>query len=241
MKLHYLALAASLALSFPLQAQEQPDAEQKVEVSGIKDPALRPYRQMRKGLDAFDTHHALAPQASLRFELWTADHKMPDAAGLSMRITGDTVDIPVTIDEKATFALPLSQEALDQDAELVLNRRKDEMRWRPQVRSPGLPEHVRRLGDMRLECEVSWAVRKDDVPLVARMAAAPFGGMCNAPMIGLAYRPPQRIKAANLVSGERKQALRLIGDGAGVVVPLRDKSWDDDSLVVYEFAAPEAP
>lgn len=245
MKLHYLALAASLAWSFPLQAQEQPEAEKKVEVSGVKDPALRPYRQMQKGLEAFDKHHALAPKTSLRFELWTADHKMPDPAGLTMRIAGDTVDIPVAIDEKATFALPFSREAADENAELILNRKKDQMRWRPQVRSPGVPDNARRLGDMRLECEVSWAVMKDEVSFVARMAAAPFGGMCHAPLIGLFYRAPKPLAAATLVSGERKQALALHNKGTGFLAPLRDKSWDDDSLIVYEFAdekeAPEAP
>ena len=64
-------VALVLVLSGPAWAQvTAPDAgtETKVEVSGVKDPELRPYRIMSRGLDAFDKHHGLAPSASLRFE-----------------------------------------------------------------------------------------------------------------------------------------------------------------------------
>lgn len=244
MKLQCLTLAVGMALSMPLLAQDAgapAEAEKKVEVSGVKDPALRPYRQMQKGLAAFEEFRALAPKSRLRFELWTADNKMPDPAGLTLRLAGDTVDIPVPIDEQATFVLPHSQQAADENAELILNRKKDQMRWRPRVRSPGVPENARRLGDMRLECEVSWAVMKPDVSLVARMAAAPFGGMCHAPMISLFYRAPKVLTSATLVSGERKQALKLHQQGTGFIVPVRDKNWDDESLIVFEYAEGAAP
>lgn len=233
MKAHYLVLAACVALAHPAQAQEP---ESKVEVSGIKNPALRPYRQMQKGLEAFDRFRSLAPEASLRFELWTAENTMPDPAGLTLRVRGETVDIDVPIDDHASFILPYSRQAADENAELVLNRRKGQMHWSPQVRSPGLPAHVRRLGDLRLECEVAWAVEKEDLPLMARMAVAPFGGLCHTPMTGLYFRAPQRLVSATLVSGERRLALPLSGRGMVFMAPLRDRDWNDDSLVVYAFA-----
>jgi len=67
MKLYWSTLATVLALAEPVWTQEQAqpaatetEADKKVEVSGVKNPALRPYRIMTHGLDAFDQHHALA-------------------------------------------------------------------------------------------------------------------------------------------------------------------------------------
>lgn len=240
-----LSLTLAIGLAFPASAGSQEaaqtmavEADKKVEVSGVKDPALKPYRQMIRGVDAFDKFHTLAPQAELRFELVTLDGRTAEPGGLQLRIAGNSVSISVEIDEQATFALPRSQQALDENAELLLNRKKDQVRWRPRVLSPGVPGNARRLGDLRLECEVSWAVTKDDRPLAVRMAAAPFGGMCHAPMIGLFYRAPKRLASVTLVSGERKLALPLHDHGAGFLPPLKDKRWGDDSLIIYEFAEP---
>lgn len=244
MKLHVLTLAIGLVLSVSVSAQE-PDAslesDRKVEVSGVKNPALRPYRIMSRGLDAFDKHHALAPQADLRFELWDQDGTVPSTAGLTLRLAGDAVDLPLPVDADATFVLPRSQEAFDGNADLILNRRKEQMRWRPRVRSPDVPANARRLGDLRLECEVSWAVTKDDLSFLARTAVGAAGGFCRAPLVTMRYRAPQRLAAVNVISGERTAPLALMEGGRSFVVPLRDKSWDDDSLIVYQFADGATP
>ena len=67
MTLYWITLATALSLAEPAWAQEQAqpaateaEADKKVEVSGVKNPALRPYRIMTHGLDPFDQHHALA-------------------------------------------------------------------------------------------------------------------------------------------------------------------------------------
>ncbi|SFD79508.1 hypothetical protein [Massilia yuzhufengensis] len=236
----FLLLAAMLALATTVHAQEAaPAAEaapEQVQVSSIKDPALRPYRRMVRGLDAWDEKRALAPLASLRFELWTSDGHMARPDGLLLRIAGDKVDIALPVDADATFVLPRSQEAYADDADLVLNRKKDQIRWRPRVRTPGVPDNARRLGDLRLECEVAQAVRKEEIPLLYRAGAVAAGGICNLPMVGYVYRAPKQLVSATVVSGERRMELALDGGGAGFVAPLRDKSWDNDALVVYQFA-----
>ena len=235
-------IAVILALSSPAWAQEAPPAattETTVEVSGVKNPALRPYRIMSRGLDAFDKHHALAPGGDLRFELWNADGTIPQATGLGLRLAGDTVDLKLPVDGDATFVLPRSQAAFDDNADLVVNRKKEQMRWRPRVRSAGLSVNTRRLGDMRLECEVSWAVMKDELSFVVRTALAAAGGLCHAPVVKLQYRAPMRLSAATLTSGERSAPLTLVMGGSAYVVPLRDTSWNDDSLITY-VAAPGA-
>ncbi len=235
-------IAALLATAAPAFGQQEPApvAAETVQVSSIKDPELRPYRSMVRGLDAWQDKRTMAPSASLRFELWTADGKPAAPEGLQLRLAGDKVDVALPIDPDGTFVLPRSQEALDDKADLVMNRKKDQFRWRPRVRTPGVPENARRLGDLRLECEVSMAVRKEEIPLLYRAGAAAVGGMCNIPMVGYIYRAPQRLVSVSVVSGERKARLPLNGDGTGYHAPLRDKSWDNDALVVYEFAAPVA-
>jgi hypothetical protein len=249
MKLYWVTLAVAMTVAVPAWAQEQAQpgatggeakAEEKVQVSGVKNPALRPYRIMTRGLDAFDKHHALAPKADLRFELWNADGTIPRADGLGLRLAGDKFDQLLPVDAEATFILPRSQEALDDNADLVLNRKKEEMQWRPRVRSPGVPDNARRLGDMRLECEVAWAVMKDQMSFVVRTALTAAGGMCRAPMTVLSYRAPKRLASVTLVSGERSRALKLGKDTSTYIVPLRDKEWDDESLIVYKFADADA-
>ncbi len=236
----FIALAAALAAALPAFAQDAaPATAQPVEtvaVSTIKDPALRPYRRMLRGLDAWDEKRALAPAASLRFELLTQDGKPAEAEGLALRIAGDKVDIPLPIDAAATFVLPRSQEAYDDEADLLLNRKKDQFRWRPRVRTPGVPEHARRLGDLRLECEISQAIRKEEIPLLYRAGAVAAGGICQLPMVGYIFRAPKRLASATVVSGERRAGLALHEDGAGYLVPMRDKSWDNDALIMYEYA-----
>lgn len=238
---HLTIIAALLAMAAPAFAQDAmpPDAPagaEKVEVSSIKDPELLPYRRMLRGLDAWEQKRALAPQADLRFELWTGDGKPAATEGLQLRIAGDTVDIALPLDADGTFVLPRSQAAFDDRADLVSNRKKGEIRWRPRVRTPGVPENARRLGDLRLECEVGVAVRKEDIPLLYRAGAAAAGGLCRVPMVAYPYRAPRRLASATVVSGAHKAALPLYLGGAAYMAPLRDKSWDDDALVVYEFA-----
>lgn len=241
----FTLLGALLALALPSLAQEPaPPADaapvEKVQVSSVKDPALRPYRQMARGLDVWDERRVLAPKASLRFELRTLDGQMAKPDGLQLRIAGDKVDMLLPIDADATFVLPRSQEAMEDNADLLLNRKKDQYRWRPLVRTPGVPEDARRLGDLRLECEISSAVRKEEIPLLYRAGAAAAGGMCNLPMVGYVYRAPRALASATVVSGERRQALVLHEKGSAFMAPLRDKSWDNEALVVYEFIEPKA-
>jgi hypothetical protein len=238
-----VVLAGMLALGCSALAQEGQEgapapAAQPVEtvaVSSIKDPALRPYRRMVRGLDVWDEKRALAPNASLRFELLTADGKLAEADGLQLRLAGNNATTMLPIDPDSTFVLPRSQEAWDDEADLVINRKKDQIRWRPRVSTPGVPPNARRLGDLRLECEISTAIRKEEIPLLYRAGAAAAGGICRMPMVGYIYRAPKRLASATVVSGERKAALQLHGEGEGYLAPLRDKNWNDDALVVYEF------
>jgi hypothetical protein len=241
-KLSLLFIALNLAAP-AVNAQQEAEpaptanaaADPVVQVSGVRDPQLKPYRQMLKGVDAFEAfHNKLAPQADMRFEL-REGNRAPSVAGLSLNIVGDNVRVPLPLETDATFTIPRNQAALDDNADMILNRKKDQVMWRPHIRSPGVPGNARRLGDLRLECEMSWAVVRQDMSFVMRNSLSVAGGLCHTSMVALYYAAPQPVKAIALVSGERRQPLQVDKDGRRYSIPLYDRSWNDETLVVYEF------
>jgi hypothetical protein len=54
-------------------------------------------------------------------------------------------------------------------------------------------------------------------------------------MVALHYAAPRAVKAITLVSGERREPLHIEKDGQRFRIPLHDGSWNDETLVVYEF------
>lgn len=209
-----------------------------VAVNGVKDPEWKPYRQMLKGLDAFDAGRALAPQAALRFSLQGDEALL---AGVTLRIVGDSASIPVALAPDHTFVLPRSREAADEEAELVLNRKKNAIRWRTEIHSPGVPDHARRLGDLRLSCAVTWAIVQDDLGFFKRHSVNLMGGPCGTRLVKFYWRPAHAIASATLVEGERRLPLTVRRDGSAYTAPLSDASWSNEALVILEDAPAPVP
>ena len=176
-----LILLLSISGSAIAEADTQdsaPEATQQVAISGSRDPDWKPYRKMLAGMDAFERYHSLAPQAALKFILRPQQPNLtvPD---LTLRIVGDSVDIAVPIAADNTFSIPRDESASREDADLRLSSKKGLFRWRPDIHTQGLPAGTRRLGDLRLECEVRWAVDKFDVSFIQLAYLVPLGGVCN--------------------------------------------------------------
>lgn len=212
-----------------------------VTVSGTKDPEFKSYRQMLAGLDAFEQHHQLAPASSPRFVLRP---QQADAGvyGVTLRIAGNETSINVPLAADGTFSLPRNQALASEDnVELLLNRKKGLYRWRPDVRSPDVPDNARRLGDLRLECEMRWAVEKNDLNFVTRTLFRTMGGPCQSVNVFVLYPAPEKLIGAILVSGKRRESLsadRLVRNGIFFAPPLHDRSWPDDTIVEFNFAVP---
>lgn len=245
---NWLLLAVSLSVSAPVLAwagtDETPaEVVQQVAVSSSKDPDWKPYRKMLLGLDAFDRHHALAPQAELKFVLRPQQPNLA-LADLKLRIVGDrtTIDVPIAAD--ATFSVPRDEAAAADDADLRLSSKKGLFRWRPDIRTAGLPAGTRRLGDLRLECEVRWAVDKFDASFLQLAYLVPLGGVCHTSRSRVFFTSASPIVGATLVSGSRREKLpaeRLdVKDRTRYAPPLHDQNWPDDTLVELEFMAPVA-
>lgn len=261
-----IALAACGANAF---AQAAPAAAPipSVTVSTTRDPVDKSYRKMITGMDRFEREHALAPAATLRFRLLP---RLSTArmTGITLRVAGDNVTVPVPVAEDNSFVLPRNEQALREDAAVLANRKTNSMTWRASVRTPGLPGEVRRLGDLRLECKVGM-----DAGLISNSAPI-FGWLsnmltdtdkvCSSPdgnYLFFAERPifGVTLRAGNRVEALPFQLLYAAGDQTAETLPfcdcqvlldrsyyapIWDPSWPDDTLVEFDFidaAAGAAP
>lgn len=234
-----LQLAAANAQQAP--AEPDPAPVQTVEVSGIKNPELRSYRNMLAGLDAFEREHKLAPQAeTLRF-LLKPQQPGVRLEGITMRIAGGDTNIAVPVAADGGFVLPRSQAADDSDADIILNRKSGTFSGVPEIKSLNVPPNMRRLGDIRLECEVMIAIAKKEVNFALRaVASVALGGgdWCMSSKIHYGTPAPWPSDSATLVYGERRLVLPTGRQKKYFSVPLQDRSWPDDTLITFQPSAP---
>lgn len=162
-----LILMLALPARAGAQAPAAPDQAARVEIRNTKDPELRSYAQMLRGMRAYRDKLALAPHSVLYFILIPKSPRVR-LEDVTMRLASDTTSLPIPIGADGKFQLPLIDMQRDDEYDLILNRPKGEFLIRPYVASPGLPANTERLGDLRLECAVRWAVEKQDVSVVFR-------------------------------------------------------------------------
>ena len=251
----YCALV--LAAGCAVRAQAQAPIH-SVTVAATRDPVDKSYRKMLKGMARFERERALAPAAALRFQL------LPRAptvhmSGILLRIAGDSVSVPVPVADDNSFVLPHHAQALREDAAVLANRKTDSLTWRVSVRTPGLPDGARRLGDLRLECKAGM-----DAGLISNSAPV-FGWLsnlltdtdqvCASPDGNYLFFAERAIYGVTLHAGSRVEALpfRMLyaaGDQSAETLPfcdcqvllersyyapIWDRDWPDDTLVVFDF------
>ena len=219
----------------PIEIQDDMTT-QTVEISNAKNPDWKSYRAMLKGVDAFEKFHARAPLATHKFIL---KPRRPEVSlqGVSLRLSSDASTLAIPIAEDGSFSLPRDPQALEQNAELMINRKKDMFRWWPLVRSPAVLPNQRRLGDLRLECEMFWAIHYDDLPFIARNLVRALGGPCNTKKVTLSFPAEfMGLKEAILVQGERRQNLVVDKIKSNYTLSLLNAEFTDDALIelIYE-------
>ena len=234
-------LCALLAGALPAAHADEPVAS--VQVKGIADPEMRSYRSIVAGLDAFDAHRALAPHAALRFRMRHADGAPATAGdGLRLRLASDDgafqENVPVDADGLLTVAR--NQAAYDADATFILNQKNGLYTGHPEVRTAGLPDNVRRLGDLRLECRVTIAIVKDQMPFLAKAAINTLmmtSDWCAKNDFNYGVMAARKDVRAVLRAGERSRTLET--HGWNVMAPIGDTGWPDDALVQFDDGASE--
>lgn len=188
---------------------------------------------MLRGFEAFEKHHALAPQTSLRFQLSAEPGVKRE--GLELRIASDNASVAVALDKELVFDLPRDDALAGDDADLRTNRKRGAVKWFPYIVTPGLPANTRRLGDLRLECLVFWTIGRDDTGILMRMRHAVSGDPCNSITTRWWWDTERPLASAQLREGDRVLPLKLTAGNKGYVVPIRDKKWSDDALVELTY------
>ena len=224
-----------------------------VHVNAMRDPEVRKYKVILAGLDAFDRHRQLAPAVDrLRFRL-TTGKKDESPEPLAARLVGDDdFRLPIAIDANGRFEVPRSAAAEEARSELELNRKRRLYRTDPEVRTPGLSENQRRLGDLRLECKVTIAMAKEEIPTFWVMTINTlllrtdwcgfFGAQDDFRWEGASrkahfpYRSGRPLAGAILVEGNRSAKLEV--KGQSFQVPIGNTSWSDDAVIELSWAEP---
>lgn len=240
-------LLGTVLLCGAASAADEPVRElDPVHVNAMRDPEVRKYKVILAGLDAFDDYHRMAPKADrLRFRLDPRDQD-GNAAALAVRLVGnDGFTLPLALGPDRRFTVPRSEEAKDADSELELNRKRNLYRIAPDIRTPGLAANQRRLGDLRLECRVTVAMAKEEIPFMVRV-------LINGVLLTTDWCSffDSRKKATFSFRSEAplKQALILEGNRSALLytrtrsydVPLGEDSWSDDALIELTYADPSA-
>lgn len=255
-----VVFAAALSFCCGSAFSQQANDEQVV-VKSTRDPVDKSYAKMVEGMDVFEKNRALAPNASLRFKLL---RRAPDAQmdGIELKIVGDTFSIPVPLAPDRTFTLERNQQALDERAAVMINRKEDSMTWRTEIRTPGLPYNVRRLGDLRLECRVGIAagLLSKNMPIVRQVGSVVhlLGDPCSSVRSRYIFFADRPLFGVTLRHGTRQEVLSIDDMYVGIsflhrskfelsfcdcqslvdhayFLPLGDESWPDDTLVEFEY------
>ncbi|HEX5634848.1 MAG TPA: hypothetical protein VFX50_16505 [Gemmatimonadales bacterium] len=257
------ALALLIACAEAPAAQEAPrHALPPVTVRGAAlDAVEKSYRRMVRGMDHFERRRAaVAPGAALRFKLLPRQ-RGTDMDRIVLEVIGTTFSRRVPVAADHTFVLGRDPRAWQEDAVVSPDRRRLSMTWRTEIRTPGLPAGTRRLGDLRLECEVGL-----EAGLVSN--SSPLGRIadvfrdttsyCDRPDTQYLFFAERPLFSVTLVAGARREVLPLERLYAGAsddprladdlpycdcevlvdrtyYLPLGDHGWPDDTRVEFEY------
>jgi hypothetical protein len=238
-----------------------PDPREFILVNGTRDPVNKSYRKMLNGMALFEKMHGMAPNASLRFKLLPRQRDT-NMDGIVLEIVGDTVTIPVLLAADRTFTLERDQQALDENASVMPNRKASSMTWRTEIRTPGLPPNTRRLGDLRLECHVGMeaGLISNTLPVIGLVTNLIQGMLdfCNGSDVPYLFFSERPLFSVTMVAGTRREILSVDELYAGVsfgrtskadlaycdcqvlldrtyFLPLGERSWPDDTLIEFEY------
>jgi hypothetical protein len=241
-------------------------ADDAIQVTAVRHPVDKSYRKMVKGMDLFEQMHALAPNAVLRYRLYPRKRDADMSVG-RLYVVGESFERPVEVAADDTFSLARDPSAIAEDASVRSERSADTMTWRADIRTPGLPPDVRRLGDLRLEClvGVEAGLISQYPSLISqffKLLQSPraFCSRAEVPYLFFSDRP---LFAVTLHAGGRRQTLSVGNLYAGIAhgrtpeeerrycdcealldraytLPLGDRTWPDDTRVELEYLPPAA-
>ncbi len=216
-----------------VSARETANNVDQVKISALRDPELKSYAQLLKGLRVYDEKLSLAPDSELFFIL-IPKSKSANLGKLKMRLASDESSIDIPVDPSGQFKLPMLETKSDDEYDLILNMPKGQFLIRPYVKSAHLPEDNKRVGDFRLECQVGWAIEKQDVSVVfsAFVMLLASGNPCTARTIDVGYYAPYGVETISLNTPTQKLS-RQTNSYERFSLRLCDKEVGDNKLVKF--------
>jgi hypothetical protein len=222
------ALAVALSATPTWAADED---YQDIVVEGMKDPFRISPKQLREAVAAYtEGQPKLAPAAPLRFAVfrYRIDPALQDVRFRLLADNGDAIPIP--IDNAGRFVLP----PLDYSTKLYAlqaNRKAGAVRVRPLILSPDSNEDDRRLGDLRLECAVGWAMLRDTVSVFVRGMIGAAGGLCSSSRIGAYQKTESPLASGSIIAAKLAKPVEITKDGMAFRMPGYDKSLPNEARV----------
>lgn len=251
-----------LPVALSASAAEPPELP-AVSVQG-ESTAAREQKTVADLLDALDVFERekgrYAPGAELRIRVLPRRDLAEDPA---LELRHGSVREPIALDALGRFAIPAAWRQLPHDA-VVRSRLLDgRLAWAVDVRSPGLPENTRRLGDLRLECRVDLyggALARGIKP-PAFYAARAAMDVCTSRLINYGFYADGPVFAASIAEAGRHaelpyrwmhgsemgQSNPLFGlvdwpfalrDRFVVMPPDKWQDWSHDALIQLEPMSP---
>jgi hypothetical protein len=192
------------------------------------------FRLLERAQDLFEKRAAeQAPGAALTFRLPKVD---PAQAGNQVEIVGADHRVPLPMASSTTFALLRHTLAEDSDTMVVVNRNFPKGEFNHplvQVRSPGLPDGVRRMGDLRLACAAQMAMAKEEgFEVRAALAAASLFGVnvCDKLEATKVEEPSGTYDTVTIEDGSRRLVLPAKEKNQPA---LGDRGWSDNARISY--------
>ena len=234
MLLPLLLAAAQTADPVAVAADPPPVAEKdpnEIVIIGGRNPARIGVDRFRDAQKAFAKYRErYAPEATLFFKLEPA--KAGDERPIRLTLEGRGRSVPVTADAQGRFVLPAFT---DDDWRLVSDRPEAAFRISALVLSPTSRVGDWRLGDLQLQCRVSWQlIRSEENLLVAGLFDA--AGGCTSSRIGIYYRLPAPIVSARIAEGARSEAVPVARQS--IRLPTYRKEYGNEARVTVMFADP---
>jgi hypothetical protein len=176
-------------------------------------------------------------------------------------VVGNTFSYRVPIAPDRTFVLERDPKAWEEDAAVSPNRKRLSMTWRTEIRTPGVPAGMRRLGDLRLECEVGLEAGLVSNPNPIGRIAELFTdtkSYCDDKDSRYLFFAERPLFGVTLVDGARRETLpvdqlyAMASDDPNLkndlpycdcevlvdrtyFLPLGDHGWSNETLVQYEY------
>lgn len=223
-----LAAAGPAPVVVDLAALERSDGP--ISVSGSNRPLRIEGEALAAAERVFARDRArFAPKARL---LWQVSLDGDESlAPLVLGLIGSARQVALGPDAAGRFALPERADG-ERWRMLVGNRSRTVLSVLPAVVSPGFEGAARRLGDLRLECRVAWALLADDPAWTARkLPRSPES--CGRGDVTVGFRAPWPLARASLSDG-RRVAVPLAGDGVHHRPPIADPAWGNEAVVTLE-------